>query len=115
MKKNQMVTINGGFQTRDFIFVEDVIKIMLHSMNKIQKQKKYKIFNVGTNKSVTINYLYKLIKNKLKSKSNYKRRKLNKFDPKKSSGTFNKLNKFLNLKKSFFTKLEDGIQKTIDY
>ena len=84
-------------------------------MNKIQKQKKYKIFNVGTNKSVTINYLYKLIKNKLKSKSNYKRRKLNKFDPKKSSGTFNKLNKFLNLKKSFFTKLEDGIQKTIDY
>jgi len=22
---------------------------------------------------------------------------------------------FLNLKKSFFTKLEDGIQKTIDY
>jgi len=33
----------------------------------------------------------------------------------KSSGTFKKMSKFLNLKKSFFTKLEDGIQKTIDY
>ena len=115
MKKNISVIINGGYQTRDFIFVEDVIKIMLLSMKKIQNNKKYEIFNVGTNRSVTINYLYSLIKNKLGSKSKFKKRKLNKFDPKKSSGTFKKMNKFLNLKKSFFTKLEDGIQKTIDY
>ena len=115
MKKNISVTINGGYQTRDFIFVDDVIKIMLLSMKKVQNNKKYKIFNVGTNRSVTINYLYSLIKNKLGSKSKFKRRKLDKFDPKKSSGTFKKMNKFLNLKKSFFTKLEDGIQKTIDY
>ena len=84
-------------------------------MKKAQNNKKYEIFNVGTNRSVTINYLYSLIKNKLGSKSKFKRRKLDKFDPKKSSGTFKKMNKFLNLKKSFFTKLEDGIQKTIDY
>ncbi|MBD1172270.1 NAD-dependent epimerase/dehydratase family protein [Pelagibacterales bacterium SAG-MED05] len=115
MKKNISVTINGGYQTRDFIFVDDVIKIMLLSMKKVQNNKKYEIFNVGTNRSVTINYLYSLIKNKLGSKSKFKRRKLDKFDPKKSSGTFKKMNRFLNLKKSFFTKLEDGIQKTIDY
>ena len=115
MKKNISVTINGGYQTRDFIFVDDVIKIMLLSMQKIQNNKTYEIFNVGTNRSVTINYLYSLIKKKLGSKSKFKKRKLDKFDPKKSSGTFKKMNKFLNLKKSFFTKLEDGIQKTIDY
>ena len=115
MKKNISVTINGGYQTRDFIFVDDVIKIMLLSMKKVQNNKKYEIFNVGTNRSVTINYLYSLIKNKLGSKSKFKRRKLDKFDPKKSSGTFKKMNKFLNLKKSFFTKLEDGIQKIIDF
>ena len=115
MKKNISVTINGGYQTRDFIFVDDVIKIMLLSMQKIQNNKTYEIFNVGTNRSVTINYLYSLIKNKLGSKSKFKKRKLDKFDPKKSSGTFKKMNKFLNLKKSFFTKLEDGIQKIIDF
>ena len=115
MKKNISVIINGGYQTRDFIFVDDVIKIMLLSMKKVQNNKKYEIFNVGTNRSVTINYLYSLIKNKLGSKSKFKRRKLDKFDPKKSSGTFKKMNKFLNLKKSFFTKLEDGIQKIIDF
>ena len=41
MKKNISVTINGGYQTRDFIFVEDVIKIMILSMKKIQNHKKY--------------------------------------------------------------------------
>ena len=73
MKKNQPVTINGGYQTRDFIYVEDVVKIMILSMNKMQKKKKFNIFNVGTGKSITINYLYKLIKKKLRSKSKFKR------------------------------------------
>tara|TARA_B100000214_G_scaffold367560_1_gene337874 strand:- start:580 stop:1497 length:918 start_codon:yes stop_codon:yes gene_type:complete len=114
MKKNLSVIINGGHQTRDFIFVEDVVKIMTLSMRKIQNSKKCEIFNVGTSRSITINYLYYLMKKKLRSKSKFKRRKLDKFDPKKSSGTFIKLNKFLNLKRSFFTKLEEGIQKSID-
>jgi len=115
MKKNQTVIINGGYQTRDFIYVEDVVKIMILLMNKIQKKKKFNVFNVGTGKSITINYLYKLIKKKLRSKSKFKKRKLDKFDPKKSFGTLKKLNKFLNLKKNFFTKLENGIEKTLRY
>ena len=115
MKKNQTVIINGGYQTRDFIYVEDVVKIMILLMNKIQKKNKFNVFNVGTGKSITINYLYKLIKKKLRSKSKFKKRKLDKFDPKKSFGTLKKLNKFLNLKKNFFTKLENGIEKTLRY
>ncbi len=115
MKKNQPVTINGGYQTRDFIYVEDVVKIMILSMNKMQKKKKFNIFNVGTGKSITINYLYKLIKKKLRSKSKFKRKKLDKFDPKKSSGTMKRINKFLNLRKNFFTNLENGIEKSLRY
>ncbi len=115
MKKNQPVTINGGYQTRDFIYVEDVVKIMILSMNKMQKKKEFNIFNVGTGKSITINYLYKLIKKKLRSKSKFKRRKLDKFDPKKSSGTMKRINKFLNLRKNFFTNLENGIEKSLRY
>ena len=42
------------------------------------------------------------------------RKKLDKFDPKKSSGTFKKLKKNLNIKKFKFTKLEDGILKSIN-
>ena len=39
MLKKLPVVINGGFQTREFIYVEDVIDIILMSMQKIQKQK----------------------------------------------------------------------------
>ena len=42
------------------------------------------------------------------------RHKLDKFDPKKSSGTYKKISRYLNLKKYNFTKLENGLIKTID-
>ena len=42
------------------------------------------------------------------------RKKLDKFDPKKSSGNSNKILKFLNLKKYNFTTLENGLATTIN-
>ncbi len=112
MKKNNSVTINGGYQTRDFIFIDDVIKILIFSMQKIQKYNKCKIINVGTGRSLSINHLYRVMKEKLKSNSKFKKKKLDKFDPKKSSCDVKNLLNFLKIKKSFFTKLEDGIEKT---
>jgi UDP-glucose 4-epimerase len=111
--KKLPVTINGGFQTRDFIYIEDVIDVILMSMQKIQKQKNFQIFNVGTGRSIKIDFLFKLIKKKIGSNSKIIRRKLDKFDPKKSLGTYKKMIKYLNLKKYNFTKLENGLNKTI--
>ncbi|MAW17275.1 MAG: hypothetical protein CMJ01_01765 [Pelagibacteraceae bacterium] len=81
-------------------------------MQKIQKYNKCKIINVGTGRSISINYLFKVMKEKLKSKSKFKKKRLDKFDPKKSSCNVKNLLIFLKLKKSFFTKLENGIEKT---
>ena len=111
--KKLPVTINGGFQTRDFIYIEDVIDVILMSMQKIQKQKNFQIFNVGTGRSIKIDFLFKLIKKKIGSNSKIIRRKLDKFDPKKSLGTYKKIIKYLNLKKYNFTKIENGLNKTI--
>ena len=113
--KNLPVVINGGFQTRDFIHIQDVIDIMLKSMQKLQKQKSFGIFNLCTGRSVKIKFLFNLIKKNIGTNPKVIRRKLDKSDPKKSSGTFNKLFKFLNLKKYNFTKLEDGLDMTIDH
>ncbi len=115
MKKNLPVTINGGFQTRDFIFIKDVIQIMELSMHKAQIKKNFNIFNVGTGKSVNIDFLFKLIKKNIPNRSKIIRKKLDHFDPKKSIGTFKKLRKFLKNKKINFTQLEDGIIKTISF
>jgi len=115
MLKKLPVTINGGFQTRDFIYIEDVIDIMLKSMQRLQKKRSFDVFNLGTGRSVNIKFLFKLIKKKTGSNPRVIMRKIDKFDPKKSSGTFKKIFKFLNLKKYNFTKLEKGLTKTINY
>lgn len=115
MLKKLPVIINGGFQTRDFIYIDDVVSAMVKSMSKLQKKKDFKIFNLGTGRSVTIELLFNLIKEKFKANPKVIRKKLENFDPKKSSGTFNRLNKFLNLKKNSFTKLEEGLNRTIYY
>lgn len=112
--KKLPVTINGGFQTRDFIYVNDVIQIMLASMGKIQKKRDFQIFNVGTGRSVKIDFLFKIINKKIGFKSKIIKRKLDKFDPKKSSGTYKKMVKYLGLKKYNFTKLENGLDKIIN-
>ncbi len=108
------ITINGGFQTRDFIYVDDVIDVMIKSMEKIQKRKDFKIFNLGTGRSVKIEKLFNIIKKCLNANPKIFRKKLQKYDPKKSSGTFNRIFKFLSLTKNDFTKLEDGLIKTIN-
>ena len=113
--KNKSVIINGGFQTRDFIYVEDVIEIFLRAMEKIQRQKSCKIFNLGTGRSVNINFLYKSIKENIGTNSKVIRKKLEKFDPRKSCGSHKSIIKFLKLKKYNFTKLEHGLQMTINY
>ena len=114
MLKKLPVVINGGYQTRDFVYVQDVIDITLMLMEKIQKQKTFQIFNFGTGRSVKIDFLFKLIKKNINVEPKIIRRKLDKFDPKKSSGTYKKISRYLNLKKYNFTKLENGLIKTID-
>ena len=49
MLKKLPVIINGGYQTRDFIYVQDVVEVILMSMNKIQKRKNFQIFPIQLN------------------------------------------------------------------
>ena len=115
MCKSLPITINGGYQTRDFIYVGDVVNVMEKSMSIIQKKKINKNLNLGTGKSIKIDSLYNLIKRFLKVNPKIKRKKLENFDPKRSSGTYKELKKFLSIKKLNFTKIEDGLIKTISH
>ena len=115
MLKKLPITINGGFQTRDFIYVKDVTDIMKKLMNKIQKKKISDNFNLGTGSSIKIDRLFYLIKKFTESNPKLIRKKLESYDPKKSSSTTKKLKRFLKLKKNNFTKIEEGLIKTIDH
>ena len=80
MLKKLPVTINGGYQTRDFIYIDDVINAMSKLMSKRQKKKDFKIFNLGTGRSVKIEALFNIIKKKLKVNPRIIRKKLEKFE-----------------------------------
>ena len=113
MINKKIITINGGYQTRDFIYIKDVVSIMIKSMNSLKNKKYCEIFNLGTGRSIKIDYLFKTIKKITKTKPKLFKRKLDTFDPKKSSGKFNKITKFLKLKKYKYIGLEEGLKHTI--
>lgn len=113
--KNLPVFINGGYQTRDFIYVKDIVRVLIKSMEFANSQKGYDFINVGTGLSTTVDELY----DKLSFIFNYKPKKIYKplplGDPDKSSGTFNKLIGILKINQSAFSGLDYGLQRTINY
>lgn len=67
MLKGKDIQINGtGKQTRDFIFVEDVVSANIKSLN----EKIIGVYNIGTSREIAISELYKNMKMQIQTKSN---------------------------------------------
>jgi UDP-glucose 4-epimerase len=113
--KNLPVIINGGYQTRDFIYVKDIVNTLIRSMDVAKSREICDSTNVGTGLSKTVNELF----NKLSDIFNYKPeviyRPLLLGDPDKSSGTFNKLSDILKMKQSEFFSFDYGLKYTVEY
>ncbi|MBU1036410.1 NAD-dependent epimerase/dehydratase family protein [Patescibacteria group bacterium] len=106
--KKQICYINGsGNQTRDFIYVDDVVEACLKSLNK-----GYGIYNIGSAKETSVNKLYSLIAGQiLQKKPLYK--------PAIKGEIYRSALKPLKAKKGLNwqakTNLTEGIKKTINY
>ena len=115
MMNSKPVTLNGGYQTRDFIYVKDIAKALLSSMDHILKYPIHDNINVGTGNSITIKELLTSISKILNVKPEIILKKLPKGDPKKSIGAYQKLNQILKLEISSFEEINNGLIKTINY
>jgi UDP-glucose 4-epimerase len=74
IKSNKQADIYGdGNKTRDYVYIDDVIKANLLALNFKAKSSITPIFNIGTGKETTLNNLYSEIGSVLKkdSKPNY--------------------------------------------
>ncbi len=114
--KNKPIQLNGGLQTRDFIFIDDIVSTLIKSMEK-QKDKKYsEILNVGTGVSISINQLLDSLINISSKTPKIINKKLPKGDPLKSYGNYNKLPKILNIDIKNFVGIDEGLSQTFyDY
>ena len=94
-----LTIVGNGQQTRDFIYVSDVVSAIIKSMNS---KIKGEVFNIGSGKTHSINYLAKLIGGK---KIFIPKRP---GEPDSTHANIQKAKKFLDWKPSI--QLKDGIR-----
>ena len=113
--KGQNITINGGHQTRDFIFVKDVTNVIYRAITLASKNSICETINVLTGNSITIDELAERMMNiiDVKVKINYKR--LAAGDPEQSNGSNQKMAKLFKIEPNNFMNLDDGLLSTLKY
>jgi len=111
----ETVTVNGGYQTRDFIFVKDIVNVLVKAMNILHNKTMAVVVNVGTSKSVTIDDLLDAIVKLIGRKPIVEYKPLPAGDPVISSGTSDKMVNLFDMSLDNFTELEDGLKETIRY
>ena len=115
MKNKESVTIHGGHQTRDFIYVSDVVAGIILSMSHLFHKSLYDQINLLTGSSTSINELFRKLADILGYDQEPKYTELLLGDPEQSDGTTNKMKTILSLNPEFFVKLDDGLKNTIDF
>jgi len=108
--KNRPLEIFGdGFQTRDFIYVEDVIDAIVKSM---KMDIDFNIFNIGSGKSLSINSLAKFFSKILDRELKIIHSKPRKGDIRHSYADIDKAKKIL----GWFpkTSIEDGLRRMLE-
>lgn len=102
--------INGsGEQTRDYVYVKDVVKANLLTLNEEESE----IYNVGTGIETSVNELFRLINQNFNNSIKEVHGPAKPGEQMRSVITSEKLFKKFGWKPS--TRLEDGLKETIDY
>lgn len=109
--KNEDIVIHGdGKQTRDFIYIDDVVKA---NVLAIEKENVSGVFNVACGSSISIHELAKLIIELTKSKSKIVFEKERQGDIKHSLASIDETKEKLGFEPE--VNLKEGLLKTIEY
>ena len=107
--KNENPIINGeGNQTRDYVFVEDVVKANVITLNSQSSD----IYNVGTTVETSVNDLFTKLNSIAGNKAIEKHGPAPKGEQARSVITSEKLFQKFNWKPS--VKIDEGLRKTFD-
>ena len=108
--KGKQPVINGsGEQTRDYVFVKDVVKANLLAV----KDKQSDIYNVGTATETNVNKIYKTLNDTIGNGQEEKQGPAAAGEQLRSVITSEKLYKQFNWKPA--TQIKEGMEKTVNY
>ena len=108
--KEKLKLFNKGNHYRDFTYIDDVVEIISKLIIKKQN-KKFKIFNICSNKPIHLKKLINIMVKQTKKIPNILLTNFQKADVLKTHGDNQKIKRYLKYYK--FTKIEEGIKKTI--
>lgn len=114
LKKKKIFLNNYGKNFRDFTYIDNVILYMIEVFNKTKnKSKFFHLFNIGGEKTITINTLVKKIEKYIGIKAKKKNMPKINLDPIYSLATSKNIKKFVN--KSFKHNFDNGLKETIKW
>ncbi|MDQ6889241.1 MAG: SDR family oxidoreductase [Bacteroidota bacterium] len=106
--------INGdGCQTRDFTYVENAVQVNIKGMLSANEEANNKVYNVAVGENYSVNYLYNLVKEYLKSDHQATHREPREGDIRNSLADISRAKTLLGYQPT--TKFEEGLKKTIEY
>ncbi len=109
LEKNESTIFGTGKQTRDFVYVQDVVEAFI----KASEVKQMKFCNIGTGKETSVNELYETMASLLKSPSKPKYLPSRSGEVERSALDPNYAQSSLDWIST--TSLEDGLSKTIEW
>ena len=115
MLRNNLITINGGNQTRDFIHVYDVVKSIYTASSLVSKKKHNEYIYILTGKSISINKLFQILNKKIKYSKKPLIKQISLGDPLKSSGSIIKMKQILKINNDKFININNGLETVINH
>jgi UDP-glucose 4-epimerase len=111
--KNEKIILNGGHQTRDFVYVKNVAGMAVQAMESAIADDVCEQVNICTGKSVSIEHLLSEISRIVRVTPEIEYRRLPPGDPEVSLGTHEKMVSFFGTRLDKMTQLSDGLIETV--
>jgi len=111
--KGEPITINGGHQTRDFIYVDDIVRGLWNSYEYLLEKSVSTYSNLLTGNSISIDELANILMSLAGNQVEKRYQKLPPGDPEKSLGTIDRMRDQLRMHE--FVELEDGLRQVLTW
>lgn len=115
LQESKAVQVNGGYQTRDFVYVGDVVRCIIAASKRTREQVVCDSVNVLTGMSLTIDDLLAKLQALIPSTSPVNYVPLPKGDPEKSDGNTQKMQAILEVDNRDFLQLQKGLAETLNF